>query len=81
MNESQNLEVGVLVRIAPTADPPVRHTADEIYVVLTGEATLRGRRRKPPTQARRCHVVAVGKERHFVDYELISVLVLFARGG
>jgi mannose-6-phosphate isomerase-like protein (cupin superfamily) len=73
--------VGVLVRIAPTPDPPVRHTADEIYVVLAGEATLESeghsRRLKPGDAA----FVPVGKEHHFVDYERISLLVLFARGG
>jgi mannose-6-phosphate isomerase-like protein (cupin superfamily) len=81
VHESPNLEVGVLVRIAPTPDPPVRHTADEVYVVLAGEATLEAegesRRLKPGDTA----FVAVGKEHHFVDYERISVLVLFARRG
>lgn len=81
VHESPNLEVGVLVRIAPTPDPPVRHTADEVYVVLAGEATLEAegdsRRLRPGDVA----FVAVGNEHHFVDYELISVLVFFARGG
>jgi mannose-6-phosphate isomerase-like protein (cupin superfamily) len=81
VHESPNLEVGVLVRIAPTPDPPVRHTADEVYVVLAGEATLEAegesRRLKPGDTA----FVALGKEHHFVDYERISVLVLFGRGG
>jgi mannose-6-phosphate isomerase-like protein (cupin superfamily) len=81
VHESPTLEVGVLVRIAPTPDPPVRHTADEVYVVLAGEATLEAegesRRLRPGDAA----FVAVGKEHHFVDYELISVLVFFARGG
>jgi mannose-6-phosphate isomerase-like protein (cupin superfamily) len=81
VHESPNLEVGVLVRIAPTPDPPVQHTADEVYVVLAGEATLEAegdsRRLRPGDTA----FVAVGKEHHFVDYERISVLVLFARGG
>ena len=71
VHESPNLEVGVLVRIAPTPDPPVRHTADEVYVVLAGEATLEAdgesRRLRPGDAA----FVAVGKEHHFVDYELI----------
>jgi mannose-6-phosphate isomerase-like protein (cupin superfamily) len=81
VHEAPNLEVGVLVRVAPTPDPPVRHTADEVYVVLAGEATLESEgesRRLTPGDAA---FVAVGKEHHFVDYELISVLVLFARGG
>jgi mannose-6-phosphate isomerase-like protein (cupin superfamily) len=81
VHESPNLEVGVLVRVAPTPDPPVRHTADEVYVVLAGEATLEAtgesRRLRPGDAA----FVAVGDEHHFVDYELVSVLVLFARGG
>jgi mannose-6-phosphate isomerase-like protein (cupin superfamily) len=81
VHESPNLEVGVLTRIAPTPDPPVRHTADEVYVVLAGEATLEAegdsRRLRPGDAA----FVAVGKEHHFVDYELISVLVVFTRGG
>ena len=71
VHESPNLEVGVLVRIAPTPDPPVRHTADEVYVVLAGEATLEAdgesRRLRPGDAA----FVAVGTEHHFVDYELI----------
>ena len=81
VHESPNLEVGVLVRIAPTPDPPVRHAADEVYVVLAGEATLEAEgessRLKPGDTA----FVALGKEHHFVDYERISVLVLFARRG
>ena len=74
VHESPNLEVGVLVRIAPTPDPPVRHTADEVYVVLAGEATLEAegesRRLKPGDTA----FVAVGKEHHFVDYAAMRVL-------
>jgi mannose-6-phosphate isomerase-like protein (cupin superfamily) len=79
IHESGNLEVGVLVRIAPAPDPPVRHTADEIYVVLSGEATLEAggvSRRLSPGDAA---FVAVGKEHHFVDYDSISVLVIFTR--
>ena len=41
VHESPNHEVGVLTRLAPTPDPTVRHTADEVYVVLAGEATLK----------------------------------------
>jgi mannose-6-phosphate isomerase-like protein (cupin superfamily) len=77
VHESPNLEVGVLVRIAPTPDPPVRHTNDEVYVILEGEATLEvegERRRLEPGDAA---FVAAGKEHHFVDYHLISVLVVF----
>ena len=62
VHESSNVEVGVLVRIAPTPDPPVRHTSDEVYVVLAGEATLEAdgdsRRLRPGDAA----FVAVGKE-------------------
>jgi mannose-6-phosphate isomerase-like protein (cupin superfamily) len=79
VHESPNLEVGVLVRIAPTPDPPVRHTADEVYVVLEGEATLEAegeRRRLEPGDAA---FVATGKKHHFVDYDRISVLVVFTR--
>ena len=79
LHESSNLEVGVLVRIAPTPDPPVRHTADEVYVVLDGEATLEAegeRRRLEPGDAA---FVAAGTEHHFVDYDRISVLVVFTR--
>jgi len=79
VHESPNLEVGVLVRIAPTPDPPVRHTADEVYVVLAGEATLEAEgesRRLTPGDAA---FVAAGMEHHFVDYDHISVLVVFTR--
>jgi mannose-6-phosphate isomerase-like protein (cupin superfamily) len=81
VHESDNLEVGVLVRVAPTPDPPVRHTADEIYVVLGGEATLeagKDARRLRPGEAA---FVAVGKEHHFVDFDSISVLVIFTRAA
>jgi mannose-6-phosphate isomerase-like protein (cupin superfamily) len=79
VHESPNLELGVLVRIAPTPDPPVRHTADEVYVVLAGEATLEAEgqsRRLTPGDAA---FVAAGKEHHFVDYDRISVLVVFTQ--
>jgi mannose-6-phosphate isomerase-like protein (cupin superfamily) len=79
VHKSPNLEVGVLVRVAPTPDPPVMHAADEVYVVLAGEATLEAegeRRRLEPGDAA---FVAAGKEHHFVDYDRISVLVLFTR--
>src|ERR1043166_923164 len=81
VHESPNLEVGVLVRIAPTPDPPVRHTADEVYVVLAGEATLESEGESRRLTRGDAAFVAAGKENHFHDYELISVLVLFARGG
>lgn len=77
VHESPNLEVGVLVRVAPTPDPPVRHTNDEVYVVLDGEATLEAEgetRRLTPGDAA---FVAAGKEHHFVGYDRISVLVVF----
>jgi mannose-6-phosphate isomerase-like protein (cupin superfamily) len=81
VHESPNLEVGVLTRIAPTPDPPVRHTADEVYVVLAGEATLEAEGESRRLEVGDAAFVAFGKEHHFVDYERISVLVVFARGG
>jgi mannose-6-phosphate isomerase-like protein (cupin superfamily) len=81
VHEAANLEVGVLVRISPAPDPPVRHSADEVYVVLGGEATLESegdRRRLTPGDVA---FVAAGREHHFVDYDSISVLVVFARAG
>ena len=79
VHESAHLEVGVLVRIAPTPDPPVRHTADEVYFVLDGEATLEAegeRRRLEPGDSA---FVAAGREHHFVDYDRITVMVVFTR--
>jgi mannose-6-phosphate isomerase-like protein (cupin superfamily) len=81
VHEAPNLEVGVLTRIAPTPDPPVRHTADEVYVVLAGEATLEAGGESRRLKVGDAAFVAVGKEHHFVDYERISVLVVFASGG
>jgi hypothetical protein len=66
----------------PTPDRPVSHTADE-GLPRPGrrgdprEADGASRRLRPEDAA----FVAVGNEHHFVDYELVSVLVLFARGG
>jgi mannose-6-phosphate isomerase-like protein (cupin superfamily) len=81
LHESPNLEVGVLVRIAPTPDPPVRHTTDEVYVVLAAKATLEAEGDSRRLRPRDAAFIAVGKEHHFVDYELISVLVLFTRAA
>ena len=79
VHESPNLEVGVLVRIAPTPDPPVRHTADEVYVVLAGEATLEAEGESHRLMLGNAAFVAAGKEHHFVDYDRISVMVVFTR--
>jgi nucleotide-binding universal stress UspA family protein len=49
----------------------------DLIVIGSRPIGLRGRRLRPGDVA----FVAVGKEHHFVDYELISVMVLFARGG
>jgi mannose-6-phosphate isomerase-like protein (cupin superfamily) len=81
VHESGNLEVGVLVRIAPTPDPPVRHTADEIYVVLTGEATLEAGGESRTLRPGDAAFVGAGEEHHFVDYDSISVLVIFTRAA
>ena len=77
VHASPNLEVGVLVRIAPTPDPPVRHSADEVYVVLAGEATLEAEGESRRLTLGDAAFVAAGKEHHFVDYDRISVLVVF----
>jgi mannose-6-phosphate isomerase-like protein (cupin superfamily) len=79
VHESPNLEVGVLVRIAPTPDPPVRHTADEVYIVLEGEATLEAERERRRLEPGDAAFVAAGKEHHFVDYDRIAVLVVFTQ--
>jgi mannose-6-phosphate isomerase-like protein (cupin superfamily) len=81
VHEAPNLEVGVLVRISPTPDPAVRHSADEVYVVLGGEATLESEGEQRRLEPGDVAFVAAGREHHFVDYDSISVLVLFARGG
>jgi mannose-6-phosphate isomerase-like protein (cupin superfamily) len=81
VHEAPNLEVGVLVRIRPAPDPPTRHTADEAYVVLAGEATLESQGSRQRLEPGDVAFVAAGTEHHFVDYESVSVLVLFARGS
>jgi mannose-6-phosphate isomerase-like protein (cupin superfamily) len=79
VHEAPNLEVGVLVRIAPTPDPPVRHISDEVYIVLEGEATLEAEGARRTLEPGDAAFVAAGKEHHFVDYDRISVLVVFTR--
>lgn len=81
VHESPNLEVGVLSRINPTLDPPVRHADDEVYVVLAGEATLEAEGESNRLGPGGVAFVAARTEHHFVDYERISVLVFFARGS
>jgi hypothetical protein len=56
------------------------HTADEVYLVLAGEATLEAELAAGSDQEMP-HSSRLAKSATSPDYELVSVLVLFARGG
>jgi hypothetical protein len=80
VHESPNLEVGVLVRVAPTPDPPC--DMQPTRSTSSWPAKRPSRRMERAAGSSREMPRSCGrKEHHFVDYELISILVLFARGG
>jgi mannose-6-phosphate isomerase-like protein (cupin superfamily) len=79
VHQSEGLEIGVYVLIAPEPDRQQPHEDDEVYVVLEGSGTLdvEGTR----VELREGHAVFVpaGAEHRFSGYEQLSVLVIFER--
>jgi mannose-6-phosphate isomerase-like protein (cupin superfamily) len=79
VHQSDGLEIGVYVLVAPEPDCQQPHADDEVYVVLEGRGvlTVEGE----PVQLREGHAVFVpaGAEHRFTGYEELSVLVIFER--
>jgi mannose-6-phosphate isomerase-like protein (cupin superfamily) len=79
VHESEGLEIGVYVLVAPEPDRQQPHEDDEVYVVLEGNGVLdvEGER----LELREGHAVFVpaGAKHEFIGYEHLSVLVIFER--
>jgi mannose-6-phosphate isomerase-like protein (cupin superfamily) len=79
VHESPGLEVAVYTLVAPEPDRQQPHADDELYVVLDGRGTLDVEGKQVPLREREAVFVPAGAEHHFVGYESLSVLVIFAR--
>ena len=79
VHESDGLEIGVYVLVAPEPDRQQPHADDEVYVVLEGRGVLEVEGK--PVELREGHAVFVpaGAEHHFTGYEHLAVLVIFER--
>jgi mannose-6-phosphate isomerase-like protein (cupin superfamily) len=79
VHESPGLELGVYVLVAPEPDRQQPHADDELYHVLDGSGTLEHEGRRIPIGPGDTLFVAAGEQHRFVDYDRLSLLVIFAR--
>ena len=79
VHSSPGLEVGVYVLVAPEADKQQPHEDDEVYVVLEGTGTLEVEGTEVELHEGQAAFVAAHAEHRFTSYELLSLLVIFAR--
>jgi mannose-6-phosphate isomerase-like protein (cupin superfamily) len=77
VHESEGIEIGVYVLVAPEPDRQQPHADDEVYVVLDGYGVLEVE--GSPVELHRGNAVFVpaGAEHRFTGYEELSVLVIF----
>jgi len=77
VHESDGIEIGVYVLVAPEPDRQQPHGDDEVYVVLDGHGTLDVE--GTPVELEPGHAVFVpaGADHRFSGYEELSVLVVF----
>jgi mannose-6-phosphate isomerase-like protein (cupin superfamily) len=79
LHESEGMELGVYVLVAPEADRQQPHADDEVYVVLDGTGVLEVAGESVPVQAGAAVFVEAGAEHRFTAYEQLAVLVIFER--
>lgn len=79
VHESEGLEIGVYVLVAPEPDSQQPHDDDEVYVVLEGSGVLKVEGK--PVELREGHAVFVPAQadHRFTGYEHLAVLVIFER--
>ena len=78
VHESPGMEVGVYVLVAPEPDRQGPHDRDELYVVLSGRGTLEVEGSRIDLTEGEAAFVPARADHHFVGYEGLSVLVIFA---
>ena len=79
VHESDSVEIGVYVLVAPEPDRQQPHADDEVYVVLDGSGTLEVEGNPVELHAGNAVFVPAGAEHRFVGYEQLSVLVVFEK--
>jgi mannose-6-phosphate isomerase-like protein (cupin superfamily) len=79
LSETPGLELGVYELRAPEPDRQQPHEDDELYVVLEGSGVLEVGGERLPAGKGDSLFVAAGVPHRFVDYERITLLVVFAR--
>ena len=81
VHESDGIEIGVYVLVAPEPDRQQPHADDEVYVVLDGHGTLEVAGNAVDLHPGNAVFVAAGAEHRFTGYEELSVLVVFEKGA
>ena len=81
VHESDGLELGVYVLVAPEPDRQQPHDRDEVYVVLSGRGALRIADDTVSLKEGDAAFVPAGVDHQFTGYEGLSVLVVFAGTG
>jgi mannose-6-phosphate isomerase-like protein (cupin superfamily) len=79
VHESDGVEIGVYVLVAPEPDRQQPHLDDEVYVVLDGYGTLEIEGNLVDLHPGNAVFVPAGAEHRFVGYEHLSVLVIFEK--
>ena len=79
VHESDGLELGVYVLVAPEPDRQQPHDDDEIYVGLEGTGVLEVGDERVPIDVGEAIFVEAGVEHRFTAYEQLAVLVIFER--
>ncbi len=79
LSESPGLELGVYRLEASEPDRQEPHADDELYVVLEGSGVLEADGERLEAGSGDALFVGAGVEHRFVDYEAITLLVVFAR--
>ena len=77
VHESEGIEIGVYVLVAPEPDRQQPHADDEVYVVLDGQGTLEVDGAPVELHPGNAVFVPAGAEHRFTGYEELSVLVVF----
>jgi mannose-6-phosphate isomerase-like protein (cupin superfamily) len=79
VHESQGLELGVYVLVAPEPDRQQPHEDDEVYVVLEGNGVLEVEGEQVAVGEGQGIFVPAYAEHRFSAYESLTVLVVFDR--
>ena len=79
VHESDGIEIGVYVLVAPEPDRQQPHADDEVYVVLDGRGVLEVEGTTVELHQGNAVFVPAGAEHRFIGYEQLSVLVVFEK--